>query len=258
MGVVVASGATFLGSIMDPGSNAVDYKRRLLGKLRPYWKPTDPSAKPAGWEDRCVSGTGWENLDPFLFRVHNRSMNCVMEGVTNYGSRLHNDSTANLSCEVRVSCGCRIVAPFAWIFEAITAVKGSSLGGNAATIQGERIVLRDGLGLVQVGDAGKAFNLVAYHGEVTSYKLYAKACRKTRDERKVLPKLPWPQGRALVREEFTHGIKDSMRDYGYVPTGGSGNLLICRNTPISAYKIVGVCIDEHIQTKKGGHIVTIR
>jgi hypothetical protein len=49
-----------------------------------------------------------------------------------------------------------------------------------------------------------------------------------------------------------------MRDYGYVPTGGSGNLLICRKRPMAQYKIIGVCIDESIKNKKGERVVTIR
>jgi hypothetical protein len=43
-----------------------------------------------------------------------------------------------------------------------------------------------------------------------------------------------------------------------VETGGSGNLLICRNNLMGQYKIIGVCIDEFIENKKGGHTVTIR
>jgi len=61
-----------------------------------------------------------------------------------------------------------------------------------------------------------------------------------------------------VREEFTHGMTDMMRDYGYVGTGGSGNLLICRNNLIDPYRIIGVCIDEVLDSKKGSHSVTIR
>jgi hypothetical protein len=49
-----------------------------------------------------------------------------------------------------------------------------------------------------------------------------------------------------------------MRDYGYVETGGSGNLLISRNHVIDDYKIIGVCIDEFIDNKKGRKTVTVR
>jgi hypothetical protein len=42
-----------------------------------------------------------------------------------------------------------------------------------------------------------------------------------------------------------------------VETGGSGNLLICRNNPIDDYKVVGVCIDEFIDNKKGYKDVVI-
>jgi hypothetical protein len=60
-----------------------------------------------------------------------------------------------------------------------------------------------------------------------------------------------------VRADFRHDTTSLLRDYGYVETGGSGNLLICRNNPIDDYKVVGVCIDEFIQNKKGYKDVTI-
>ena len=120
--------ATILGSIMDPGCDVIQYRRRLLGKLQPKWNISDPNAKPIGWIDRCVSGTGWENPNPLHLRTHNMSMNYNMVDITGCGSRLANESTASISCEVRVDCGCRIVAPFSLIFEAITAVNGSFLG----------------------------------------------------------------------------------------------------------------------------------
>jgi hypothetical protein len=258
-GRILAQCATILGSIMDPGCDVVEYRRRLLSKLQPRWKISDPNAKPTGWIDRCVSGTDWEKPHPLLFRVHNRSMNYKMGAIFACGSRLQNESTAGISCEVRVNCGCTIVAPFSLIFEAITAVEGSSLGGASATLDDDsRIVLKDGLGLVQVGDVGRAFSLVATGGDVDFHKSYSYGCRSTKVDKPVVPKLPWPTGRALVRAEFTHGITDGMRDYGYVETGGSGNLLICRNQPLGQYKIIGVCIDESIETKKGRHTVTIR
>ncbi|CZR64380.1 uncharacterized protein PAC_14278 [Phialocephala subalpina] len=258
-GRILVQCATILGSIMDPGYDVVEYRRRLLDKLQPYWNVSDPIAKPTGWIDRSVSGTDWERPNPLDFRVHNRSMNYRMEAITDCGSRLQNESTVGISCEVRVNCGCTIVAPFSLIFEAITAVEGSSLGGASAFLDDEdRIVLHDGLGLVQVGDVGSAFNLVAFGGDVGSHKSYSQSCKSTKLYKPVVPKLPWPGGRALVREEFTHGITDSMRDYGYVETGGSGNLLICRNKPLGQYKIIGVCIDEFIENKKGRHEVTIR
>jgi hypothetical protein len=257
-GRILVQCATILGAIMDPGSSIVEYRTRMLNKLQPYWHITDPNAKPIRWIDRCVSGTGWENPDPLDFRVHNRSMNYRMGSIYDCGSRLQNDSTANISCEVRVNCGCTITAPFSLIFEAITAVEGSSLGDLAATLEDDRIVLSDGLGLVQVGDVGRTFNLVAYGGDVDSHRSYASSCRSTKMHRQVTPKLPWPRCRAMVREEFTHGISDSMRDYGYVDTGGSGNLLICRNNPVGHYKIIGVCIDNRMENKKGEQAVTIR
>lgn len=136
--------------------------------------------------------------------------------------------------------------------------EGSSLGGASAILEEDRIVLSDGLGLVQVGDVGKAFNLVAMGGDVDFHKSYSSSCRSTKLHKPVYPKLSWPIGRALVREEFKHGISNSMRGYGYVQTRGSGNLLICRNNPFGRYKIVGVCIDEYVENRGGSCSVTIR
>ncbi|KUJ12814.1 uncharacterized protein LY89DRAFT_699440 [Mollisia scopiformis] len=134
-----------------------------------------------------------------------------------------------------------------FIFEAITAVEGGSLGNREAmALEDDRIVMRDGLGLVQVDDVGRAFNLAAFGGDIDAYKSYASGCRSTKLHK------------ALVREELTHSITDLMRNYGYVETGGSGNLLICRTSPVGQYKIIGVCIDVSIESKKGNHTVTIR
>jgi Heterokaryon incompatibility protein (HET) len=251
--------ATILGSIMDPGCDIIQYRKKLLRKLQPNWNISDPNAKPTGWIDRCVSGTFWENPAPAWLRTHNMSMNYRMVDITSCESRLANESTASISCEVRVNCGCTIVAPFSLIFEAITAVEGSFLGDTSATLdEDNRIVLTDGLGLVQVGDVGRTFNLVAFGGDVNSHKSYSSRCRSTKVDKPVVPKLPWPRGRALVREEFTHNITHMIRDYGYVETGGSGNLLICRNHRLDQYKIIGVCIDGFIPNKKGRGTVTIR
>jgi hypothetical protein len=258
-GRILVQCATIAGSLIDPGHDVVEYRRRLLHKLQPYWYKTDPNAKPKGWVDRCVSGTDWEDPKKVDFRVHNMSMNFKLDEMIGFGSRLENESTANLSCQLVMNCGCTIIAPFSFVFEAITAVEGGALGTREAmALEDDRIVMRDGLGLVQVGDVGTAFNLVAFGGDVDALKSHASGCRSTRLHRGVVPKLPWPRGRALVREEFTHGLTDSIRDYGYVETGGSGNLLICRNNPVGQYKIIGVCIDEKIENKKGGHTVTIR
>ncbi|KAF1837630.1 hypothetical protein BDW02DRAFT_576916 [Decorospora gaudefroyi] len=251
-GKMLVQCATILGCLIDPNSNVVEYRRRLLRKLRPNWNTTDPSAKPTAWEDRCVSGTFWENPHPHYLKAHNMSMNYRMVDVISCESRLWNDRTANISCEVVVNCGCSIVAPFALIFEALTAVRGSALGDTTAVLDPDnRIILRDGLGLVQIGDVGKTFNLVAYGGDVNAHRSFASACRRIKEEKPVVPSVPWPWGRALVKEEFSHGITDQMRDYGYVETGGSGNLLISRNHRIGRYKIIGVCIDEYIQNQKG-------
>jgi hypothetical protein len=258
-GKVLVQTATILGSLIDPASDIVEYRRRLLRKLQPNWRITDPTAKPTAWEDRCVNGTFWERPHPHYLRPHNMSMNYRMVDIVSCQSRLANESTANISCEVSINCGCVIVAPFSLIFEAVTAVQGSSLGGTAATLDPDhRIILRDGLGLVQIGDIGKTFNLIAFGGDVDAHRTNASACRSSRVEKPVVPMRPWPWGRALVKEEFSHGFTDQMRDYGYVETGGSGNLLISRNHVIDQYKIIGVCIDEYIQNEKGRKPVTIR
>lgn len=161
-GKMLVQCATILGSLMDPDWHVVEYRRKLLYKLQPYWHISDPNAKPTGWIDRRVSGTGWENPHPYEFRVHNRSMNLNLGAITSCGSRLENETTANISCQVRVNCGCLIIAPFSMVFEGITSVSGSSLGDTSAAMDDDRIILRDGVGLVQVGDIGKAFNLVAF------------------------------------------------------------------------------------------------
>jgi hypothetical protein len=260
-GRILVQCATVLGTIIDPGSHVVEYRRRLLGKLQPNWDISDPSAKPTGWIDRCVSGTYWENPHPQYLRTHNMSMNYRMKSVIGCESRLENESTAGISCEIRVNCGCIIVAPFSMVFEALMAVQGSFLGDTYTTLDSDgRIVLKDGLGLVQVGDVGRAFNLVAFGGDINAHKVYSSRCRSTK-KNKPIPwpeKLQWPRGKALVREEFTHKFTDMMRDYAYVETGGSGNLLICRNHVIDDYRIVGICIDEYIANKKGKHSITIR
>ncbi|KAK6840136.1 hypothetical protein PG987_006002 [Apiospora arundinis] len=243
--------ATLLGSVMDPGGDHVAFRKRLLRKLQPEWAISDPNAKPTRWEDRCVSGTFWEHAHPHFLRSHNLSMNLRMADVTGCVLRLENESTAGLSCEVRVRCGCVVVAPFSLVFEAITAVEGSFLGDAAAEMDRDnRIILQDGLGLVQVGDVGKTFHLVAFEGDVDSYKAYASVCRKTKEGKPAVPLKPWPRGRALVPADFSHDMSDVMRDYGYLRIEGSGNLLILRNGPIGNYKLVGVCIDDYITSKK--------
>ena len=262
-GRILVKCATILGSIIDPGGDIVQYRRRLLSKLRPNWRISDPSAMPAEWIDRCVSGTWWEDPSLAWLRTHNMSMNYNMVDMVSCESRLENESTARISCEVRVNCGCKIIAPFSFIFEAITAVEGSSLGDTSASLdEDNRIILKDGLGLVQVGDVGKTFNLVAFGGEINFYRNYSSQCRSTKADKPVLPKaIPkqfCPRGRALVAERFNHGLRDMTRDYGYVETGGSGNLLICRNHPLDQYRIIGVCIDEVIENKSGKREVTIR
>jgi len=253
-GRILVQCATILGSIMDPGGDVVAYRRRLLSKLGPDWTISDPNAMPVDWINRCVSGTFWENPNTKYLRTHNMSMNYRMVDITDCHSRLHNERTAKISCEVRVNCDCTIIAPFSLIFEAITAVEGSSLGDASQTLdEDNRIVLKDGLGLVQAGDIGKIFNLVAFGGDNNFYKNYSSQCRKTRSNRPVLPQaipqLSCPKGKALVAADFNHGMINMTRDYGYVRNEGSGNLLIRRNHPLDQYRIIGVCIDESIDNK---------
>jgi hypothetical protein len=251
--------ATILGAIMDPGcDDLVHYRRKLLEKLQPMWETTDPSAKPVGWEDRSVSGTAWEHPNAIGFRAHNFSMNYRMISMKRCGSRLANGSTASIICHVSVNCGCTIVAPFALIFEALTAVQGSSLGETTGEADhDDRIVLQDGLGLVQIGDVGKAFDVVAFSGDTQAHKLYAASCRKNKENKQIIHEVPLPSGRVLVREDFNHGAMDIMKDYGYVRTGGSGNLLLSRKHRLDPYKVVGVCIDEYIPYKNKNQAVKI-
>ncbi|KAG5761738.1 hypothetical protein H9Q72_010157 [Fusarium xylarioides] len=251
--------ATILGALMDPGcDDLAHYWRNLLEKLQPMWETTDPSAKPVGWEDRSVSGTAWEHPNAIGFRVHNFSMNYRMVTMKRCGSRLANGSTANVTCHVSVNCGCTIVAPFALIFEALTAVQGSSLGQTAAKGDNDdRIILQDGLGLVQIGDVGKAFDVVAFSGNIEAHRLYAARCRKRKETEEIVHEVPLPGGRVLVREDFTHAAMDVMKDYGYVRTGGSGNLLLSRKHRLDNYKVVGVCIDEYIPHKNENQLVKI-
>ncbi|KAH8898831.1 hypothetical protein GQ53DRAFT_742018 [Thozetella sp. PMI_491] len=249
--------ATILGSLLDPNNDVVAYRTRLLGKLLPMWKISDPNAKPKGWIDRCVSGTPWEQ--PTLIRPHNLSMNYNLVDIDGCGSRLANETTQNILCQVTLNCGCDITAPFSFIFEAITAVEGSSLGATAVDLDRDnRIILQDGLGLVQAGEVGRAYNLIAFGGDVNAHKTHASSCRSTKAGKPLPVQLKWPIGRALVREEFSHDLSNMMRNYGYVDTNGSGNLLICRNHPLDPYRIIGVCIDKYIENEKGGGTVTIR
>ncbi|KAI0520971.1 heterokaryon incompatibility protein-domain-containing protein [Xylaria bambusicola] len=250
-GRTLAECATILGCIMDPAGDALEYKRRLLHRLAPDWTMTDINAKPFQWPDRCVSGTYWASIQsPFDLPTHSMSMNYRFGAITSCGSRLAKGSTANISCEVRVNCGCTITAPFSLIFEALTAVSGSNLGGaNARVDEEDRIFLSDGLGLVQVGDLGKTYNLMAFGGDLKFHTSWASSCRSSRKTvpQKLVQTAP-PTGRALIKSDFTHGMMNVLRNYGYVETR-SGNLLIYRDHPLARYKITGVCIDAKIQRK---------
>ncbi|KAI0402455.1 hypothetical protein F4802DRAFT_575799 [Xylaria palmicola] len=258
-GRTLAQCATILGCLLDPAGNVLEYKSRLLRKLNPQWEMTDPGARPSRWPERCVSGTIWADAScPFLLRTHNMSMNYRFGAITECESRLAQGTTANISCEVRINCGCTIVAPFSLVFEALMAVEGSSLGGTDGKGDKDgRIVVKDGLGLVQIGDLGKTFNLVAFGGDLDFHRSNAALCRKTKKGRAIVPTKACPMGRALIRSDFTHDMTDVLRNYGYVQTG-VGNLLICRDHPLGNYKIRGVCIDNYIATKNGQQIHGVR
>jgi hypothetical protein len=257
-GKILVQCATMLGSVLDPGSDVVQFRRRLLRKLQPDWKVSDVNAKPPGWIDRCVSGTFWETANPAWLRTHNMSMHYNLVDMIGCQSRLENENSVNISCEVLVKCGCLITAPFAFVLGGITSVEGCGLGdASASRDQDNRIVFKDGQGLVQVDDVGKVFHLVAFGGDVDAHESFASICRNTEFEKPVGTRQQWPVGRALVREEFKHSKTDVTRDYGYVETG-SGNLLISRSSPMDEYKIIGACIDEFIANKKGYQSVTIR
>jgi hypothetical protein len=187
----------------------------------------DSNARPKNWVDSCVSGTGLGNPDPRLLRIHNASVNYCMPDINFVGSGLENQSTAAISCEVRVKCGCTIVAPFSWIFVSIGVIEGTHIRDMSASVDpDDRIIMTDGIRQLQIHDVGDVLDLICFKGDVDSYKDQAASCRNTKSGRAVVSKLQWPKGRALVREEFSHdGIKDRIKDYGYLHTGGSGNLL---------------------------------
>jgi hypothetical protein len=251
--------ATLLGCLLDPcpkntlpeerNANLVRFRKSLLHKLQPSWQISDPNAKPAQWEDRCVSGTSWEDPNPDFIRVHNCSFSYKLASLDGFDCRLATAKTAEISCKVEMNCGCVYIAPFAFIFYGLTSVRDCSLGQETARRDGDdRIILQDGLGLVQIGDVGKTFNLIAFDGNIGAYKSYASLCRKKWLKSKDIP--VWPSGRALVSEGFSHSLLSLARNYGFVETGGSGNLLICRKHPLAPYRIIGACIDEEIQPKK--------
>ncbi|KAL4902194.1 hypothetical protein BDW74DRAFT_181044 [Aspergillus multicolor] len=265
--------STILGALLDPTGDLVNYRWKLLEKLQPRWHVSDPNAKPADWIDRCVSGTPWENPAFEYIRPHNHSMAYHLQAFRDCQSRLYNDATRDISCEVRVNCGCTIVAPFYFILEALIAVQGSFLGDVSVGLDRDnRIILQDGVGLIQPGDVGKGFHIVAFEGDIHAHQAYASVCRSTRKDKPALVSKhdAWPKGRAIVREDFSHSATDVMKDYGYiqtggyvrddgvVQTGGSGNLLICRNHPVGDYRIVGVCVDDVMSSKKGQRRVVIR
>ncbi|KAM7213449.1 Heterokaryon incompatibility protein (HET) domain containing protein [Rhypophila decipiens] len=279
--------ATLLGNVFDPETDLRRFRKTLLDKLQPYWSYTDPSARPRNWIDRCVSGTEWEDPSYEYLRHHNMSMHYRLRHITRCVSRLENPSTRNISCRVEVNCGCVIEAPFSFIFEGLTAVYGSPLGTMSVTQDSaNRIIMHDGLGLVNpgAGQNNNVLRLVAFSGNIDAHKWHAAQCRgKKKTKPLPRPEKPWPMGRALVRDDFSHSAADGMlRDYGYAETGpdsrqtqqggddegldeeerkarGScGNLLICRSNRIAPYRIIGVCVDGEIDSKKRREVVKIR
>ncbi|KAK0745833.1 heterokaryon incompatibility protein-domain-containing protein [Schizothecium vesticola] len=253
--------ATWLSCLFNPNGNIIAYRRRLLRKLRPDWTVVDNNARLPNWIDRCVGGAWLEDPHPFHVRVHNESAHNHFVHMTSFGSRLENDNTKNVTCRVEVNCGCVIEAPYAMMMEAILAVDGTSLGEVAVRSgDDDRIILQDGLGLVQVGEVDQAFQLINFGGDNNAHRVYAAGCRKTKKLKKVIPKPShqWPRGRAIVRDDFKHSSVDILKDYGFVATGGSGNLLICRSNPVEDYRIVGVCIDENMESRIESKSVAIR
>lgn len=255
-GRILVQCATILGAAMDPGSSLVGYRKRLLINLKPNWHVSDPNAKPIKWYDRCVSGTAWdmpEHANGSYLRAHNMSMNYHMDDIIDCESRLQNETTSKVLCKIRVNCGCTMIGPFSFMFGAITAVHGSFLGETAISKdKDDRLILQDGLGLLQVGNKDATFSMIAFGGDLNWHKLHAAECRKTRENRPVVVDASFPTGRGLVRQDFGHSFTDAMRDYGFVRSGGSGNLLICRNHILDPYRVIGVCIDDWIETKKEG------
>ncbi|KAF1347301.1 hypothetical protein EJ07DRAFT_143078 [Lizonia empirigonia] len=253
MGRILAQCATILGSLLEPDASPAEYRRSLLRKLQPQWRISDPNAKPKGWEDRCVSGTFWEAPHPHEVKVHSRSFNYRMVDLFGFDCREETEHTKQLSGEVEMSCGCIYRAPLLFILQGLTAVR-DSLSGDPVVTSGKdgRIVMQEGLGLVQICDVGRTFSLVAFGQSEQAEEPYASLFRGIRSSKRVGFSKISPSGRALVSEGFSHGLLDKMRGYGYVETGGSGGLLISRSHLADSYRIIGVCIDKRIVRENGG------
>jgi hypothetical protein len=73
-GRILVQISTIIGALLDPTDDVIKYRQRLLTKLQPRWRVTDPNAKPVRWFDRCVSGTPWEDPEFEYIRAHNHSM----------------------------------------------------------------------------------------------------------------------------------------------------------------------------------------
>lgn len=250
--------ATFLASIFDSSTDIVEYRTRLLNKIKPNRDITDPAAKPADWINRCVSGTEWEN--PTLFKSHNMSVEYAMSHITSCDSRLENERTADIVCDVTINWGCRFTVPYSWVFEAVTSIKERSLGEIKMVVDRDgRMERQDGIGLLpSVGNVGESFDMVAFGGDVKFYEREAAPCRKEKEGGLVRHEGRVPTARALVRGGFTHEEKDLSKEYGVVDTDGCRNLLLCKKKSEGYYKIMGVWIDDEMATKKEKHTATIR
>lgn len=252
-GKTIVQCATILGSILDPGCDVVEYRRRLLRGLQPTWRISDPNARPADWIDRCASGTAWANPDPNYTRVHNMSYDFLMRDIIGCNSVHHNERTAQLSCQVSLVCGCTITAPAVLILEALSAFEGSSLGKYSASLdEYGRIRLHDGRGLMEFAEEGTAWQMIAFRGDIDAHSSHAARCRSKRQGEAVGLSIvkEWPAARALVRDTFRHSTGITARlakGFGYIDSGGCGNLLISRDSVITnAYRVVGVCVDDYI------------
>jgi len=99
---------------------------------------------------------------------------------------------------LREIVACTIVLGEVWHSElyrhhAFTKRNLLTSGDRVAKIDDDnRIVLCDGIELVQVGDVGKTFNLVAFGGNVNAHTAYATTCGRIKLEKPVIPSYRGP------------------------------------------------------------------
>lgn len=204
-----------------------------------------------------MSGTEWES--PVSFKPHNMAVEYAMSHITDCDSPLENDRTADIVCDVTVNCGCTFTAPYSWGLEAISSIKGSSLGAVKMVVDKDgRIERKGGIRLLpSAGNVGESFDLVAFGGDVKFYERQAARCRKESQKRPENVERRMPTARVLMRAGFTYEKRDFLRQYGFVDTGGCGNLLLCRKKPGDSDQVVGVCIDDEMLTRREKHTVHI-